>query len=67
MSRPNVRSILARWQPEPATDEAEMRRMAAAAWHRSDWLCVRLADVRSPLLRDALRAIGTTLYGEREG
>jgi hypothetical protein len=63
---PNLRSCLARHVQSPPSDEAEVRRQAADAWHRHGVLLLRLDWIRSQALRASAEAIGIVLYGRRD-
>ena len=57
--RPSIR------MPTSPTEDDEIASMAAAAWHKRGWLCIRLDALTDAWERQTLMNIGNRLYGER--
>lgn len=59
------RDPLARFIPKPNADDGEIRQMAAAAWHRKGFICLRPEEIRNEIDRMVVERVAERLYGKR--
>lgn len=60
-----MRSYLAKHQPVAPADDADLRRMRAAAWHAQGVLMLRPEEIADDWLRQALINLGERMFGRR--
>lgn len=61
-----MRDSLARMLPREPADEAHLRDMRAAAWHRQNIAVIRLDDIANDFDRQHVINIANRLYGKRK-
>ena len=59
--RPSIR------MPTSPTEDDEIASMAAAAWHKRGWLCIRLDALTDAFDRQWALNLGRKLYGPTAG